>query len=159
MLRLRDARPADEARLHAIHHAGSMSSYGRELAWLGPILADPATPLEVVAWTIVACDGDDVVGYAAVTACHLENLYVDPAAQGRRVGATLLAAVEERLRPGFERVTLRCLHANPDARRFYERHGYAAVETQTITLHGRPLAAWFMEKALRGGLSAGTGAP
>lgn len=153
MLELREARVDDEVRLHAIHHLGSMSSYGRTLAWLGPILADPATALEVVEWTIVACEGEEVLGYAAVTACHLENLYVDPAAQGRRVGTTLLAAVEERLRAGFERVTLRCLHVNPDARRFYERHGYAVVETQTISLHGRALDAWFMAKRLRGGAS------
>jgi GNAT superfamily N-acetyltransferase len=149
MLELRDARAADDPRLRAIHHAATMSSYGRELAWLAPILAEPSTPLEVVEWTIVACDRDELLGYAAVTASHLENLYVDPAAQGRGVGATLLAAVEGRLRPRFAAVTLRCLHANPDARRFYERHGYGVVETQTIDLHGRPLPAWFMAKPLR----------
>ena len=149
MLQLRDAHERDDPRLHAIHHAATMSSYGRELAWLAPILADPSTPLEVVEWTLVAFDGDDVLGYAAVTASHLENLYIDPAAQGRRIGATLLAAVEARLRPRFDVLTLRCLHANPDARRFYERHGFVVVETQTIVLHGRPLAAWFMAKPLR----------
>lgn len=148
MLQLRDARPDDDPRLHAIHLAGTMSSYGRELAWLGPILADPATPLEVAEWTIVACEGDLVLGYAAVTASHLENLYIDPAAQGRGVGRELLAAVEARLHPRFDVVTLRCLHANPDARRFYGRHGYYTVETQTVSLHGHSLPAWFMAKPL-----------
>lgn len=149
MIRVREAHEGDDRRLHAIHHAGSMSSYGRELGWLGPILEDPATPLEVVEWTIVACEEEVLLGYAAVTASHLENLYVDPAAQGRGVGSMLLAAVEARLRDRFEAATLRCLHANPDARRFYERHGYGVVETQTISLHGRPQAAWFIAKPLR----------
>jgi len=148
MIQLRDARPNDDPRLQALLHASTMSSYGRELSWLAPILADPATPLEAADWTIVACEGDLVVGYAAVTKSHLENLYVDPAAQNRRVGATLLAAVEARVHPPFDVLTLRCLHANPDARRFYGRHGYYTVETQTVTLHGHPLPAWFMAKPL-----------
>ena len=126
-----------------------MSSYGRELGWLDAILADPATPLELVEWTIVAAGADDVLGYAAVTASHLENLFIDPAAQGRGVGAALLASVEARLRDRFTRATLRCLHANPDARRFYERQGYAVREDQTVVLHGHTLRAWLMEKPLR----------
>ena len=148
MIALRDAHPGDEPRLRAIHLAATMSSYGRELGWLEPILADPATPLEAVDWTIVAADRDDVLGYAAVTARHLENLYIDPAAQGRGVGAALLAEVEARLRPRFDAVTLRCLHANQGARRFYHRHGFHVVETQTIVYHGRSLPAWFTEKGL-----------
>jgi len=147
-IEVREARPGDDARLRAIHLAGTMSSYGRELAWLEPILSDPATPLEAADWTIVAVDGERVLGYAAVTARHLENLYVDPDAQGRRVGMLLLTEVEARLRDPFGSVTLRCLHANPHARRFYERHGYAVRETQIIDLHGQPQPAWFMEKSL-----------
>ena len=145
---IRDARADDQVRLHAIHHRATMSSYGRELGWLDPILADSATPLETVEWTIVAADPGSVLGYAAVTANHLENLYVDPAAQGRGVGSALLGAVETRLRDRFTRVTLRCLHTNPDARRLYERQGYSVQEDQTVVLHGRPLGAWLMAKPL-----------
>jgi ribosomal protein S18 acetylase RimI-like enzyme len=149
-LLIRDARADDYVRLHAIHHRATMSSYGRELDWLDAILADPATPLEAVEWTIVATDADDVLGYAAVTANHLENLYVDPAAQGRGVGRVLLLGMEARLRDRFATTTLRCLHANPEARRLYERQGYRVREDQTVILHGRALAAWLMEKPLRG---------
>ena len=145
---IRDARPDDDPRLHAIHAAATMSSYGRQLPWLEPILRDPATPLEIVEWTIVAHDAGDLLGYAAVTAAHLENLYVDPAAQGRGVGAALLAEVEARVRARFDELTLRCLLANRDARRLYERSGYRVRATQTIVLHGRPLDAWLMAKPL-----------
>ena len=147
-LEIRRASAEDEPRLHAIHHRATMSSYGRELRWLDAILADPATPLEVVEWTIVAVDAGEILGYAAVTGCHLENLFIDPGAQGRGVGAALLAELEARLRGAFDTATLRCLHANRDARRFYERHGYQVRETQTVVLHGRPLPAWLMAKPL-----------
>jgi ribosomal protein S18 acetylase RimI-like enzyme len=148
-LTLRAAQPADDMRLHEIHLRATMSSYGRELAWLEAILSDPATPLEAVEWTIVAADTVAVLGYAAVTRSHLENLFVDPAAQGRRVGAALLAEVETRVREQFDAVTLRCLHANPEARRFYERYGYTVRESQTIVLHDHPLDAWLMAKPVR----------
>jgi ribosomal protein S18 acetylase RimI-like enzyme len=148
-LEIREARLSDNARLHTIHLTGTMSSYGREHTWVEPILSDPATPLEAAEWTIVATDVDVVLGYAAVTRNHLENLYVDPSAQGRGVGTALLAEVEARIARQFEVVTLRCLHANPDARRLYDRKGYTVREIQTITLHGRPLEAWLMEKPLR----------
>lgn len=146
---IRDARADDDPRLHAIHAAATMSSYGRTHPWLEPILRDPATPLEAVEWTIVAHDGEAVLGYAAVTRAHLENLYVDPAAQGRGVGSALLAEVEARVRPRFAEMTLRCLHANPDARRLYERSGYQVREVQTVVLHGTPLDSWLMAKPLR----------
>jgi len=126
-----------------------MSSYGRAQPWLEPILRDPATRLETVGWTIVAHDAGDVLGYAAVTDAHLENLYIDPAAQGRGVGSALLAAVEARVAEQFAVMTLRCLHDNPDARRLYERSGYRVREIQTITLHGQALESWLMEKPLR----------
>jgi ribosomal protein S18 acetylase RimI-like enzyme len=144
---IRDASASDELQLHAIHLAATMSSYGRQLSWLEPILADPATPLEAADWTVVADDGA-LLGYAAVTRSHIENLFVAPSAQGRGVGSALLAEVESRLLGRFDAVTLRCLCVNPDARRLYDRSGYLVREVQTIELHGRPLEAWLMAKPL-----------
>jgi ribosomal protein S18 acetylase RimI-like enzyme len=144
MIQLRPMTDADVPALKRIHAAATQSSYGAVLTWLAPILEDPATPLEDADWTVCAVDGDRVLGYVAVTARHIENLYIDPAAQGRGVGARLLAAVEERIaeRP----LTLRCLTVNPDARRFYERHGYVVVREERIIYHGASLESWFMAK-------------
>jgi len=138
---------ADVPVLQRIHAAATRSSYGAVLTWLLPILEDPATPLEAAEWTLCATEAADdraVLGYVAVTRAHIENLYIDPAAQGRGVGARLLAAVEDRVaeRP----ITLRCLHLNPDARRFYERHGYVVARSEVIRYHGVELDAWFMSK-------------
>lgn len=136
----------DAAACHRIHAAATMSSYGRVLPWLQPIVEDPATPLEACAWTLVADHGGAVVGYAAVTGNHVENLFVSPDAQGLGVGGRLLAAVEGRIAGA---VTLRCLLVNPGARRFYERHGFEVVRVERITYHARELEAWFMRKERR----------
>jgi GNAT superfamily N-acetyltransferase len=53
------------------------------------------------------------------------QLYVDPALTGRGLGARLLEHAKRR-RPGGLR--LWTFEANTGARRFYERHGFVAVE-------------------------------
>jgi len=146
-IRLRPMTDADVPALQRIHAAATASSYGAVLTWLQPILEDPATPLEPADFTICAVAGDApeaVLGYVAVTQCHIENLYIDPSAQGRGIGAKLLAEVARRVdaRP----LTLRCLHLNPAARRFYERHGYVVARTETIRYHGGDLDAWLMTR-------------
>jgi GNAT superfamily N-acetyltransferase len=143
---IREERPEDMSPLHRIHAAATRSSYGQVLPWLVPILEDPETPLEAVEWTLVAELAGRVVGYVAVTRRHVENLFVDPAAHGKGVGEALLRAAEARIEGP---VTLRCLHVNARARRFYERQGYAVRETQEIVLHGRRLPSWFMVKERR----------
>jgi GNAT superfamily N-acetyltransferase len=143
-VQIRPAEDQDDARCRAIHGTAVMSSYGQIHRWLEPIVCDPETPLERCDWTLVAELDGRVVGYVAVTGNHIENLYIDPEAQGRGVGRMLLAAVEQRV---IGPVTLRCLTANSRARVLYERCGFAVTRDEEIHYHGRPLAAWFMVKA------------
>jgi len=142
-IEIRPAGPGDDRRCRAIHADATMSSYGAVYRWLERIVYDPDTPLEPCEWMLVAELDGAVVGYVAVSRNHVENLYVDPAAQGRGVGAALLAAVEERL---VGPVTLRCLVVNTRARSLYERCGYTADHQERIDYHGRLLDAWFMVK-------------
>jgi len=59
----------------------------------------------------------------------LDELYVVPALRGRRIGAALLAAVEETTRArGGELVEINVDGDDLGARRFYERHGYANTQ-------------------------------
>lgn len=120
-----------------------MSSYGSTHRWLEPIVHDPGTSLEPCDWSLVAELEGRVVGYVAVTRSHIENLYVDPAAQERGIGGALLAAAEERVAGP---ISLRCSTANPRARSFYERSGYEVVREEAIDYHGRPFPVWFMVK-------------
>lgn len=144
---IRDMEPTDVRVCQRIHAAATMSSYGRVYTWLQAIVEDPATPLEDTEWNIVAELAGAVAGYASVTRRHLENLFVDPAAQGRGVGSALLREVEARI-AGPGAVTLHCLRVNADARRFYERHGYAHVRDVEVRYHRRTLPAWLLEKTI-----------
>ena len=61
-------------------------------------------------------------------ACEVETLVVDEGIRGRRVGAAVLAHVEERARrDGATGMRVNVLNANADGRRFYERSGYETV--------------------------------
>jgi len=66
-----------------------------------------------------------VVGMAVLSERVLEHLYVAPDAQNRGVGSALLAKAKERRPTGF---TLWTFQANESARRFYERHGFRALQ-------------------------------
>ncbi len=73
----------------------------------------------------VADDDGRVAAFAAVSDGRLEHMYVRPDAQSRAIGTELLAKAKE-LRPdGFDLWTFQ---RNEGARRFYERHGFRAVE-------------------------------
>ena len=142
-IEIRPAGPGDDRRCRAIHADATMSSYGAVYRWLERIVYDPDTPLEPCEWMLVAELDGVVVGYVAVSGNHVENLYVDPAAQGLGVGGALLVAVEERL---VGPVTLRCLVVNTRARSLYERCGFTVGHQERIDYHGRLLDAWFMVK-------------
>lgn len=73
-------------------------------------------------WVAVA--GGRVQGLLTLRGAEIERLYVDPPAQRRGVGSALLARARE-LSPG--RLSLYTHRRNERARRFYERHGFAAV--------------------------------
>ncbi|MFO1414530.1 MAG: GNAT family N-acetyltransferase [Burkholderiales bacterium] len=59
------------------------------------------------------------------TASWIDQLYVLPAHVGRGIGSCLLASAHADLRPPIRLYTFQ---ANSGARRFYERHGYEAIE-------------------------------
>ena len=62
---------------------------------------------------------------ACAPAWLLHDLFVDPAARGQGVGATLLAAVSELAREsGASRVELTTAHTNASAQRLYARMGW-----------------------------------
>ncbi|KAK7950997.1 N-acetyltransferase [Apiospora aurea] len=60
---------------------------------------------------------------------EIKRLYVDPAARGHRLGRALFAAVLAEARAkGYDEVVLDTLAHMVEARRIYEREGFAALE-------------------------------
>ena len=116
-----DVAPA--ARLHRASMRAAM-----------PGLAVVHTPGEDVAWmrdTVfatqsvwLACTGDTMIGIASRDGNRLTQLYVAPDRLGRGIGALLLGRVLEE----EPEVELWTFQRNARARRFYERHGFEAVE-------------------------------
>jgi GNAT superfamily N-acetyltransferase len=72
----------------------------------------------------VAEEDERVVAFAAVDAELVNFLYVEPDAQGRGIGTSLLGWVKARRPDGF---LLWTFQRNAGGRRFYERHGLRAV--------------------------------
>ena len=90
--------------------------------------------------TLVADDAGAVVGYVTLKqATKLESnrhvltvngIAVDPSAQGRGIGAALIAAAARLARArGARRLTLRVLGSNPGAQRLYESAGFVVEGT------------------------------
>jgi ribosomal protein S18 acetylase RimI-like enzyme len=125
-MRLRRGEAADAHELGRIKHA----CYSR-MTYLPPIptldeyrrhVREDLMPVQEV-W--VAEDDGRLVGWWSMTDGSLEHIYVDPEAQNRGIGREMLAKVMELMPDGF---SLWTFQKNEGARRFYERHGFDAVE-------------------------------
>jgi len=75
--------------------------------------------------TWVAVTPSTVVGVMVLRAGELKQLYLDPPWRGRGLGDQFIALAKARQPEGLE---LRTFQVNGPARRFYERHGFVAVE-------------------------------
>ena len=71
--------------------------------------------------TVATADGA-IVGFVAARPEWVDQLYLDPAWTGRGIGGLLLEQATARM----DETRLFCFQANTGARRFYERHGFAA---------------------------------
>ena len=103
------------------------------------------------AGTIVITDrNSDVVGWASFGPSRdddgagmgeLYAVYLESSHQGKGYGKKMMAAAEDRLiKIGFTSITLWVLELNGNARRFYEKTGYAADGThKSIHIDGKML--------------------
>jgi len=135
---------SDAADVHAV----KMRAFAEEGRLSGtmdlpPLMEDvAAVERDIESHTVlVARLGGRLVGSArgrvAGASCEITAVCVDPAYQGRRIGAALVRAVE-RAHPDVERFELTTNTVVPGNVAFYERHGYTVVArtayTDSITL-------------------------
>jgi ribosomal protein S18 acetylase RimI-like enzyme len=125
-MRLRRGEARDADALGRIKHA----CYSR-MTYLPPIppldeyrrhVREDLLPAQEL-W--VAEDDGRVVGWWSMTDGSLEHIYVDPDLQNRGIGSAMLDKVMALMPDGF---SLWTFQKNEGARRFYERHGFRAVE-------------------------------
>jgi ribosomal protein S18 acetylase RimI-like enzyme len=126
---IRRAGPGDVAALGAI----AAAAYEKYVPRIGrapaPMTADYARPVrDGQAWAAVE-DGQ-IAGFVILVArpgyLLLENVAVLPAAQGRGIGARLLALAEEHARDlGLGEIRLYTNEAMTENIGYYARHGYA----------------------------------
>ncbi|MEV7617589.1 GNAT family N-acetyltransferase [Streptomyces sp. NPDC089799] len=75
--------------------------------------------------TWVAAAQNSVVGVMVLHGAELQQLYLDPEWRGRGLGDRFIALAKERRPDGL---ALWTFQVNQPAHRFYERHGFIAVE-------------------------------
>jgi ribosomal protein S18 acetylase RimI-like enzyme len=100
--------------------------------------------------TLVAVDGDEVVGVATFgpqdDAFVLWKLYVLPGHHGQGIGSRLMDCVVEQAREsGLERITLSYLEGNQQAARFYAHHGFTETHRETPG-SGLPQSVWMVRE-------------
>ena len=144
------ASPGDAAAIHEIQ----MRAFAEEGRLSGstqiPPLAEAVAAIELHIRTqtvLTAREGDRVIGSARGIAdgavCTIRGVSVDPAYQGRGIGADLLRAVEQ-AHPRAERFELTTNTLVPGNVAFYERRGYKVNE---LTKYGAKIVLAQMSKA------------
>jgi putative acetyltransferase len=99
------------------------------------------------AQTVVAVEGDQVLGFSdLVDGCLLDMLYVDPAAGRRGIATALLTEILSLARdvgaPEIE------TYASLTARPVFERHGFAVIEQNTVHVRGVSMTNFRMRRPL-----------
>lgn len=87
-------------------------------AWIRDVLLP-----EHETWVAVA--GTAVVGLMALADGWIDQLYLDPSWRGRGIGDRFVELAKRRYPDGLQLWTFQ---VNAPAQRFYERHGFVAVE-------------------------------
>ena len=99
--------------------------------------------------TLIATLGNAPVGFASLKGKdHVDMLYVHPGVAGQGVASILLDALEK-LAGGRGAAKL-TVDASDNAEGFFKKHGYVAMQRNSITVNGEWLANTTMEKTLGG---------
>jgi len=133
VVRIRRPRAAD----FAVDADATATMYLASRRAMLPGLRDPHTEAQTRAWMrdtvftrysvrLAEVDGE-IVGFAARDGAWLMQLYVKPGWTGRGIGSTLLEVILTEAAAATPILRLHTFARNVGARRFYEKHGFAAV--------------------------------
>jgi GNAT superfamily N-acetyltransferase len=126
----------DAVALRAAHEAYGDELYASDPASEHRFTSEVLDPASVLVTVVAYVDGVPV-GHACLRSLsgsmagdlEIKRMYVEPDARGSGVADALLAAVEQRVRDeGVPRVVIHTGDRQLAALRFYERHGYTAID-------------------------------
>jgi ribosomal protein S18 acetylase RimI-like enzyme len=143
---LRDFHDGDGPALLAVH-TGAILATGDQFyteaerqSWAHGLVAEGYARARNGGETfILATANDAVIGFCSWDAKQIVGLYVDPAQQGRGIGALLLRHGEDALRG--HGVALSRIHSSLPAVGFYEAHGYVVTARAMHSSRGGLLMA------------------
>lgn len=141
-LDIRWFRAGDRAACQRIAACAARSSYGAHMPSLRHVFHE-TTPLEPAEVRLVATVGGEPAGFIELVGGHVSNLLVDPAHQGRGIGAALMRRAGEMV---IGELTLSVFTVNPGARRLYERLGFEVEGVAQTTFHGAVAEVWRMRR-------------
>ncbi|MEW6639421.1 MAG: N-acetyltransferase family protein [Pseudomonadota bacterium] len=170
-VRIRDAGPADTARLaeiYAFHVRHGLSTFEEVPPSAGEMAARLAAVRALALPYLVAERDGRVLGYAYASAYRpraayrftVENsVYLDEGLGGQGIGSLLLAALIERCEQGPWRQMIAVIgnSGNAASLALHRRHGFRNVGT--LTSVGFKLGRWVDTVLMARGLGVGDGAP
>ncbi|MER6028955.1 GNAT family N-acetyltransferase [Streptomyces sp. NPDC001851] len=118
-----DGRAAAEVYLRSFDAALPTVVRGRTDDEVREHIRDVVVPLRET-W-VAEADGAGIVGLMVLDGELLSQLYLDPGWRGHGIGDRFVALAKERCPGGL---SLWTFQVNKPAHRFYERHGFTAVE-------------------------------
>ena len=144
-----DARAVYETCVLAIRASGPHSYSDEQVeAWVRRITQEALAKRIEQLYFLVACQDEEIVGFAALnpTSHELDYVYVHPDFQRKGVGRQLCEAIEQ----AAKNRRFRALHlvASLNALRFYERLNYKTEKTIIRDLDGIKVPCVLMKKRL-----------
>lgn len=128
---IRPLRPGDGGEIHRLHHRAIMATHedfytlDERKSWAFGLRPDRYLVPEGGHFDVVEAE-DVVVAFCDHVADEVMGLYVDPAWQGRGIGAAMMQQAEARMIAAGSRLAK--VHASLSAQTFYERRGYSVTE-------------------------------
>ncbi|MFE9437641.1 GNAT family N-acetyltransferase [Streptomyces sp. NPDC006602] len=119
-----DAAPAADVWLRSFAAALPTVVSPRSVDEVRAYFREVVVPLRET-WVAEVADGGGTVGVMVLDGDLLSQLYLDPDWRGRGIGDRFVALAKERAPEGL---SLWTFQVNKPAHRFYERHGFVAVE-------------------------------
>lgn len=152
-LALRPMLPADAPMLAEIMHESVMEMTGddynaeQQEAWAAVAQERETAERLVKQLTLVATLAGSPVGFISLQGTDkIDMLYVHPAAAGQGAGALMLDAIEKLA--GARGAKALSVEASDNALPFFQKHGFAGQQRNSISLYGEWLANTTMKKSL-----------